>query len=90
MMALPLKIIILPLKKTTNVNSSTPDISIEVINMTVNGSRGVGIGIGNVVGVGGLINISGSRVINTTGCGLAVYQKAADAAALTLTDMNFR
>ena len=74
---------------TGNFNSSTPDIDIEVTNMTVNGSAGVGIAIGNVVGVGGSIHISGSRVFNTAGCGLAIYRKGAGAAVLTLADVNF-
>jgi hypothetical protein len=60
---------------TGNFNSSTPDIDIQVTNMTVNGSAGVGIAVGNVVGVGGSIRISGSRVLNTVGCGLAIYHK---------------
>lgn len=77
-----------------NFNGSTPDISIEVTNMTVDGGSwttgAVGIAVGNVVGVGGSISISGSRVLNTGGCGLAIYRKAARATAkLTLTDVNF-
>ena len=73
------------------LNSSTADISITVTNMTVNGSAGVGIAVGNVVGVGGSISISGSRVHNTVGCGLAIYRKAAAkaTATLSLADVNF-
>eukprot|EP01050_Picozoa_sp_SAG11_P018978 SAG11_NODE_2954_length_2815_cov_2.853093_2_plen_573_part_01 len=74
---------------TGNFNGSTPDIDIQVANMTVDGSAGVGIAIGNVVGVGGSIRISGSRVLNTAGCGLAIYRKGAAAAALTLAGVNF-
>lgn len=70
-------------------NSSTKNISIDVTNMTVNGTEGVGIGIGSMVGVGGHVRISRSRVVDTKGCGFATYGKAATAAFVTLSEMSF-
>ena len=71
------------------LNSSTENISIDVSNMTVRGSAGVGIAVGNVVGVGGHITVSATRILNTTGCGLAVYRKDVSAATLVLSNVHF-
>lgn len=71
------------------LNHSSDDLSIDVSNITIHGSAGVGIGVGNVVGVGGYIHISDAHVVNTTGCGLAVYRKDARAATLTLSNATF-
>eukprot|EP01043_Picozoa_sp_COSAG02_P029666 COSAG02_NODE_1857_length_10645_cov_24.485302_8_plen_541_part_00 len=71
------------------LNRSSNDIAIDVMNITIDGSAGVGIGIGNVVGVGGQITVTATRIMKTIGCGLAVYRKDVNAAALVLNDVNF-
>lgn len=72
-------------------NASTAPVDVRVLNVSVDGEAtpGVGIGIGNVVGVNGTIHVADSTVRHTGGCGLAVYRKAPDAAHVTIRDTSF-
>ena len=79
------------LMNLASLNSSTPPVSIRVENLFVDGNNthGPGLTIGNVRSVAGTIEIVESRVMNTRGCGIAIYKKEAIQTQVLLDTVSF-